>query len=64
MSEQFPGFYDAFAVGMDHDDRLHRDNLAKPPQNWRELQKHPQKDGFAEAVDREIRELLEKKTLE
>ena len=31
VPEQFPGFYDAFAVGMDHDDGLHRDNLAKPP---------------------------------
>jgi Reverse transcriptase (RNA-dependent DNA polymerase) len=64
VPERFPGFYDAFAIGIDHDNRPHRDNLAEPPKNWRELKKHPQKDGFAEAADREIRELLEKKTFE
>ena len=64
MPERFPGFYDALAVGIDHDNRAHRDNLAEPPKNRRELKKHPQKDGFAEAADREIRELFEKRTFE
>jgi hypothetical protein len=63
VPEHLPGFYDAFAVGIDHADRLHLDSLPSLPQNWRELQNHPQSQGSTEAADREINELLSKRPL-
>jgi len=62
VPEEFPGFYDAFAIGLGHTNRLHHDNLPPPPKNWREMQSHPQKEGFLDAANREISELQGKET--
>ena len=61
VPEEFPGFYDAFAIGLSYTSRLHQDNLPPPPKNWREMQSHPQK-GFLDAANREISELQGKET--
>ena len=60
--ENFPGFFSAFASGVIHSARIHRDELPTPPKNWRELLTHTHKEGFLAAANKEIQELTEKET--
>ena len=49
----------AFGTGIMHrPNRLHRDNLPEPPNNWSELQKHSQKEGFIQAAKKEYGDLF------
>ncbi|OXV09936.1 hypothetical protein Egran_02301 [Elaphomyces granulatus] len=42
--------------------QIHREQLPPTPRSWKELMKHPQKDGFTAAADKEYHELQEKNT--
>jgi hypothetical protein len=44
------------------DPRAHRDQLPPPPRNWKEAQKHPRRDGFVAAAQREYQALEAKGT--
>ena len=40
--------------------RQHQDNLPPPPENWKEILKHPHAEGFLEVYTKEICTLTEK----
>ena len=65
--DDFPGFYSAFTTGAMLQnpcltDKPHRDRLPAEPKSWREMQRHPLKERFTAAANREISELLGKQT--
>jgi hypothetical protein len=56
-------FHAAFAAGFRQPDpRIHRDQLPPPPYNWTEAQRHPRRDGFIAAAQREYQALESKGT--
>jgi hypothetical protein len=42
--------------------QIHREQLPPPPRSWKELMKHPHKDGFTAAAVKEYNELHDKNT--
>jgi hypothetical protein len=44
--------------------RTHRKNLLPPPDFWHQLKRHPERRGFKDAADSEIKSLKDKKTFE
>ena len=54
--DELPGYYAAFATGLQCG-RLHRDQLPPLPRTWQEMLKHPHKDGFLAAADKEYKDL-------
>ena len=57
--EQLHAYFSAFAIGLR---RLHRDQLPPPPRSWRELQSHPNREGFLAAAEKEYRDLERRQT--
>ena len=57
--EKFCAYFSAFAIGLR---RLHRDQLPLPPRSWRELQRHPNREGFLAAAEKEYRDLERRQT--
>ena len=57
--EQLHAYFSAFAIGLR---RLHRDQLPPPPRSWRELQSHPNREGFLAAAEKEYRGLERRQT--
>jgi hypothetical protein len=58
-------FHAAFAaVFRQPDPRIHRDQLPPPPYNWKEAQRHPRRDGFIAAGQREYQALESKGTFQ
>jgi hypothetical protein len=44
-------FQQAFSVRIAHQDpSLHRERLPPPPRNWREILRHPHREGFSKAA--------------
>ena len=63
--ESFPGYRAAFHAGVNFENqKLHRDQLPKPPQNWKQLLKHPHKDGFLAAAQKEYKDLNRRNTFQ
>jgi hypothetical protein len=44
--------------------KLHRTELPLAPRNWKGVQKHPYRDGFAAAATKEYKDLIQKGTFE
>jgi hypothetical protein len=56
-------FYQAFSAGATYQDLgLHRDRLPPPLRNWRELARHPHREGFVKAAQTEYNALDSKET--
>ncbi|KAJ5561490.1 hypothetical protein N7461_000251 [Penicillium sp. DV-2018c] len=53
-----------YALYTENPIRRHRDDLPPEPDGWREMQKHPYRQGFEEACRKEIEGLSEKGTFE
>ena len=63
--DKYPGYHAAFTAGLEHNKRqsqLHRDNLPPPLQSWKKLQKHPYKEGFLAAANKEYQDLERRNT--
>jgi len=62
---ELPGYYAAFAVGIQHSrDHLHRDQLPPPPRNWKDLSSHPHREGFQAAARKEYQDLERRDTFQ
>lgn len=63
-TEDPPELLRAFAAALYTEKPIqrHRDDLPPPPENWKEMLKHPHAEGFMEACAREIHTLTEKST--
>ena len=59
--EQLYAYFSAFAIGLR---RLHRDQLPPPPRSWRELQRHPNREGFLAAAEKEYQDLERRRTFQ
>ena len=57
--EKLPAYSAAFASGLK---RPHRNQLPPEPRSWKELQRHPHRDGFLAAAEKEYRDLERCKT--
>jgi Reverse transcriptase (RNA-dependent DNA polymerase) len=63
-TEDPPELLKAFAAALytEKPIRRHRDDLPPPPENWKEMLRHPYAEGFMEACGKEIRTLTDKST--
>ncbi len=65
-TSRLSSYYSSFAVGIfqkaETSEQLHRDKLPPPPKNWKELQKHPHKQGFLGAANKEYDQLKKRNT--
>jgi hypothetical protein len=56
------GIRQAFAAATAHSIRLHQSQLSPPPNNWGQMLKHPEAQGFQAAAQAEIDQLRENDT--
>lgn len=61
MDEQI-GYYTAFTAGLRDRSQLHRDQLPRAPRSWKEMLRHPYKDGFLAAAMKEYKNLSRRGT--
>jgi hypothetical protein len=57
--EKLDAYLSAFTIGLR---RVHREQLPPPPRSWKELLKHPQREGFRAAAEKEYRDLERRQT--
>jgi hypothetical protein len=57
--ERLQAFSSAFASGLK---RPHRNQLPSEPRSWKELQRHPHREGFLAAAEKEYRDLERQQT--
>jgi hypothetical protein len=64
LDDNVTGTHAAFAIGMRTGrQRLHTDKLPREPKTWKEMLRHPMKDGFMDAARLEYQTLMKKGTM-
>jgi hypothetical protein len=62
-ANELPAFYATFGTGLTTGTkRYHRDELPSPPKSWAQMLRHPHKEGFLAAAQKEYTEVDERHT--